>query len=164
MTPAVQLATEDEAGEGQADAIPISAELTEWKKDEALALDLLTHCIPDSTVIHTTSQPSAAAVWAEILCEYTEKGAYTQTDLWTKFLESKCLDKGDVHTWLDSLHVQKEELAQVGVEIDEKDYCSTIISSLPIYLSSFASSQLAATWLYSPTKTIYPDILISLVS
>src|SRR5882762_7129955 len=103
-------------------------------------------------------------MWKEIVREYTEKGTYAQTDLRTKFLESKCPDKGDVRVWLDSLRVQKEELAQVGVEIDEKDYRSTIISSLPVYLSSFASSQLAAARLYSPTKTIDPDILISLIS
>jgi hypothetical protein len=103
-------------------------------------------------------------VWAEIVCEYTEKGTYAQTDFRTKFLEFKCPDKGDVHTWLDFLHVQKEELAQVGVDIDEKDYHSTIILSLPIYLSSFASGQLATARLYSSTKTIDPDIFISLIS
>jgi hypothetical protein len=52
----------------------------------------------------------------------------------------------------------------VGVSIDEKDYCSTIISSLPGYLAGFASSQLAAARLYSLTKTINPDILISLIA
>jgi hypothetical protein len=70
-------------------------------------------------------------------------------NLRTKFLESKCPDKGDVRAWLDSLHVQKEELAQVGMDIDEKDFHSTIISSLPTYLSGFASSQLAAARLRS---------------
>jgi hypothetical protein len=83
-------------------------------------------------------------MWAEIIREYTEKGALAQTDLCTKFLESKCPDKGDVREWLDSLRVRKEELAQVGVDIDEKDFRSTVISSLPVYLSGFASSQLAA--------------------
>jgi len=79
-------------------------------------------------------------------------------------LELKCPNKGDVHEWLDSLCVCREELAQVGVGIDEKDYHSTIILSLPIYLASFASSQLAAARLYSPTKSIDPDNLISLIS
>jgi hypothetical protein len=117
--------------------------LVTWQKDEALALDLLTQQIPDSTVICTASQSTATAIWTEIVCEYTEKASYAQTDLQTKFLELKCLDMGDVHAWLDSLHVQKEELAQVGMDIDEKDFCLTIISSLPTYLSGFASSQLA---------------------
>lgn len=62
----------------------------------------------------------------------------------TKFLESKCL-------------------SAVGVDIEEKDYRSTIIQSLPNHLAIFASGQLATARLYSPTKTIDPDILISLI-
>jgi hypothetical protein len=60
--------------------------------------------------------------------------------------------------------VKREELATVGVEIDTKDYLSTIISSLPISLSNFASNQPAAAKLYHSTKTIDPDVLISLIS
>jgi hypothetical protein len=41
------------------------------------------------------------------------------------------------------LRSKREELASVGVDIDEKDYRSTVISSLPTFLSNFASSQLA---------------------
>jgi hypothetical protein len=38
-----------------------------WDKDEAIALDLLTQHIPDSTVICTMNQPTAVAMWAEIV-------------------------------------------------------------------------------------------------
>ena len=87
-----------------------------------------------------------------------------QTDLHGRFLESKCPDKGDVREFLDSLRVKREELASVGVDIDEKDYRSTIISSLPYALANFASSQLAAARMFAPMKTIAPDSLISLIS
>jgi len=79
-------------------------------------------------------------------------------------LESKCPDKGNVRQFLDELRMRREELATVGVDIDEKDYRSTIISSLPYSLANFASNQLAAAKLYSSTKTITPDTLISLIS
>ena len=62
----------------------------------------------------------------------------TQMDLHTKFLESQCSEKSDVQTFLDSLCVKREELVQTRVQIDEKDYCSTIIKSLPFHLSNFA--------------------------
>jgi hypothetical protein len=65
---------------------------------------------------------------------------------------------------LDNLRVKREELASVGVDIDEKDYRSTIISSLPYSLANFASSQLAAARMFATTKTIAPDSLISLIS
>ncbi len=80
------------------------------------------------------------------------------------FLDSKCPDKGNVREFLDGLRVKREELVAVGVAIDEKDYRSVIISSLPYQLSSFASTTLAAARMYAPTKTIEPDTLISLLS
>lgn len=50
--------------------------------------------------------------------------------------------------------MKREELVQVGVDIDEKDYLSTIISSLPVSLLSFASAML---------KMIEPDVLLCLL-
>jgi hypothetical protein len=52
---------------------------------------------------------------------------------------------------------------QVEVDINEKDYLSTIISSLPVFLSSFALANLAAVRMFSPTKTIDPDVLMFLL-
>ena len=75
----------------------------------------------------------------------------------------QCPVDGDVRQFLDDLHMKRDELAAVGVQIEEKDYRSTIIQSLPKYLASFASGQLATARLYSPMQTIDPDILISLI-
>ena len=102
-------------------------------------------------------------MWGEITKEYTEKGTYTQTDLRAQFLDSK-LQKGvEVHHFLNGLWTKREELASIGVTIDEKDYQSTIINLLPTSLANFASSQLAAVCLYSSTKSIDPDTLISII-
>jgi hypothetical protein len=57
--------------------------------------------------------------------------------------------------------VKKEELATYGVVIEDKDYCSTIITSLPHHFSNFTSNLLAGARLYSSTKTIDPDELIT---
>jgi hypothetical protein len=102
--------------------------------------------------------------WDAIIVEYMSKGAYAQTDLHKKFMDMKCSDKGNVHEFLDSLRVKWEELAFVGVDIDEKDYRSTILASLPITLSNFASVQLAAARMWAPTKSIDPDNFISLIN
>ena len=141
-----------------------TAAVDQWDKDERSAKSLLTQKIPDSTLMRIHAKQSVKDRWSAIVIEYTEKGAYAQTDLRARFLESKCPDKGNVREFLDNLRVKREELASVGVDIDEKDYRSTIISSLPIALANFASSQLAAARLYAPTKTIAPDSLISLIS
>ena len=54
-------------------------------------------------------------MWAEIVCEYTEKGMMTQMDLCTKLLELRCSEKSNVHAFQDSLQVKREELVQAGV-------------------------------------------------
>jgi hypothetical protein len=145
--------------------IPYSAaEIEKWEKDERSAKSLLTQKIPNSALMHIRTKKTVKDQWDAIVAEYTEKGAYAQTDLRTRFLESKCPKKGNVREFLDGLRVKREELATVGVDIDKKDYRSTIISSLPVPLANFASNQLAAAKLYAPTKTIVLDSLISLIS
>jgi hypothetical protein len=73
----------------------------------------------------------------------------------------RCLDKGNPREFLEGLRVKREELSQAGVVIDEKDYFSVIISSLPFSLSNFASYQLAATQF--STRKMTPDDLLSML-
>lgn len=81
-------------------ALPVTATettvLEKWKKNENLTKHLLTQRIPNSTALRIRNLVDVATMWAEIVREYTEKGAYVQTNLWTKFLESKCPGGGDV--------------------------------------------------------------------
>ena len=62
-----------------------------------------------------------------------------KTDRHTRFLESRWLNKGKACDFLDGLHVKREELAAVGMDIDENDYLSMIIGSLPFHLANFAA-------------------------
>jgi hypothetical protein len=145
---------------------PTKAETTakvQWEKDERSARSLLTQKLPDSTLMKVHMKTTVRERWEAVVKEYTEKGAYAQTDMRAKFLASRCPDKGNVRDFLDELRTKREELVQVGVDIDEKDYLSTIISSLPLSLSSFASANLAAARMFSPTKSIDPDVLMSLL-
>ncbi|CAA7264972.1 unnamed protein product [Cyclocybe aegerita] len=149
-----------------ATATPTAAEIAameKWDKDERAAKSLLTQRIPDSMLMRIHWKKTVFERWSTIVSEYTEKGAYAQTEMRMKFLGSKCPDKGNVREFLDSLATKREQLASVGVDIGEKDYRSTILQSLPIPLSNFASAQLAAARMFSPTGTIAPDTLIWLI-
>src|SRR6266571_3474459 len=135
----------------------------QWEKDERSAKLLLTQKISNSTLMRVHSKTTVRERWVAIVTEYTDKGAYAQTELWTKFLESCCPEKGNIREFLEGLRVKKEELAQVGVDIENKDYLSTIVGSLPFALSNFASSQLTAARMFSTSRTIAPNTLISLL-
>ena len=135
----------------------IAAAISQWDKDEWLTKSLLTQKIPNSALMCIWNKKTIKEWWDAITSEYT--------DLQMCFLESwKCPDKGNIRQFLDELHMKQEESMTVGVDIDEKDYCSTIISSLPYFLANFASNQLVAVKLYSFTKIITPNALISLIS
>ena len=138
--------------------------INQWLKHERSAKSLLTQKLPDSTLMRVHSKPTVMDRWNAIVVEYTKKGTYAQTEMRAKFLAMRCPDKGNPRDFLDSLRVKREELATMGVEIDKKDYLSTIISSLPVWLSNFASNQLAAARLYATDKTIDPDELISMIA
>jgi len=142
----------------------LAAAINQWNKNKPSVKSLLTQKIPNSALMHIQNKKSVKKCWDTITSEYTKKGTFVQTDLWMHFLESKCPDKGNIQQFLDELHMEQEELATVGVDIDEKDYHSTIISSLPYSLANFTLNQLATAKLYSSTKTITPDTLISLIS
>jgi hypothetical protein len=115
-------------------------------------------------LIHVHGKPLLKDQWDLIKNEYTLKGAFAQADLCSHFMELKCPDRGNVREFLDSLCVKKEELSTYNVTIEDKDYHSTIITSLSNHLSNFASNLLVSTRLYSSTKTIDPDELIALIS
>lgn len=129
------------------DTLPLpagrQAELDKWDTDEAIAKQMLTSRVPDSTVIKLQKYATVALRWAAVVAEYSTKGDYAAANLRERFMASKCGEKESVRKFLDALATKREELAAVGVAISENDYRSTIINSIPRALSAFASSMLA---------------------
>jgi gag-polypeptide of LTR copia-type len=77
--------------------------LTQWIKEDHSAKSLLTHHIPDSTLIQIHGKKSLKDQCDLISKEFSLKGAFSQADLHTQFMESKCPDKGNVREFLDNL-------------------------------------------------------------
>ncbi|KIJ38703.1 hypothetical protein M422DRAFT_98245, partial [Sphaerobolus stellatus SS14] len=107
------------------------AALDQWDKNERSSRSLLTQKLPDSALMRVRSLSTVKERWAAIVKEYTEKGAYAQTAARTSFLASKCGDRENVREFLDNLCTKREELATASADIEDQDYQSTIINSLP---------------------------------
>jgi hypothetical protein len=116
--------------------------------------------LPDSMVVH--GKAMVREHWAMVVSEYSKKSVYAQVDMWAKFMALHCLEKSNPRDLLEGLHVKKEELAQAGVDIDQRDYLSVVISSLPYGLSNFVSSQLVAAQ-FGSSKLMMPDNLLSML-
>ncbi|KAF9441459.1 hypothetical protein P691DRAFT_627796, partial [Macrolepiota fuliginosa MF-IS2] len=76
-----------------------------------------------------------------------------------------CPKNGDVQQFLADLCSHHTELKSMGVTINNDDYQSTIIGSLPWALTNFALMQLLAATLYPSLSggTIEPDCLINMI-
>ena len=135
---------------------------SQWEKDKRSSKSLLTQKLLDLTMVLIHSKTTVKERWDEVMKEYSAKSEYARTGLRAKFLGMKCTDKGGVREFLEGLRLKKEELSQARVVINEMDYLSVILSSLPPAMSNFASSQLAAAR-FSATKTITSSDLISML-
>jgi len=73
-----------------------TAAKSQWEKDERSAKSLLTQKLPDSMLMKVHMKLTVQERWEAVVKEYTEKGAYVQTDMRAKFLASRCPEKGNV--------------------------------------------------------------------
>ena len=81
-------------------------------------------------------------MWNALTFEYTNQSIHAQAYMRSKFLTMKCPHGADVREFLDMLREEKRKLIQCGVTMDNKDYLSTIVQSLPGHLSGYANAQL----------------------
>ena len=133
----------------------------QWDKDERSARSLLMQRLLDSTVVLIHGKKTVKERWEAVVREFSRKSTYAQADLRARFMGMLCPERGNPREFLEGLQMKKEELAQAGVVVDEKDYFSVIISSLPVALSNFASNQLAAAQFLLSRRT--PDDLLSML-
>ena len=70
------------------------------------------------------SKKTVCEHWEAVVKEYTVKGVHAQTEIRAKFLMLRCPEKGNTKEFLRGLRLKKEELAQVGVKISDKEYLS----------------------------------------
>lgn len=137
-------------------------EILEWDRCESIAMSLLSQRLPNSTLLLASNQPTAAKMWETIKKDFTYKGAFSQTRMRRDFLSTRCPKDGNVRTFLNDLRSKRAELDAMGISINNDDYRSTIIQSLPYTVSGFASGQLTAATLRG--DTIDPDMLILVIS
>src|SRR5258705_182246 len=108
-----------------------TAAIAQWNKDERSAKSLLMQKLPDSTVVMVHGKVTVRERWEVVVKEFSKKSAHAQADMRAKFMAMRCPDKGNPREFLEGLRGRKEELAQAGVVVDEKDYSSIVISLLP---------------------------------
>jgi hypothetical protein len=136
----------------------------DWDQNEMVAKYLLTQCMPDSTAVHIRTITLVMDHWTKVKNEYSVKSQYAKVDLLTTFSELHCSSVSEVWTFLGQMHVKREELAAIGVEVIGKEYQSAILKSILEEMSKFASGLFTSAWMFVPGMKVDPNILIDNIS
>lgn len=106
---------------------------------------LLTQKLPDITFTKHARKETAAAIWAAIIQEFTQKSMVLHANLCMQFLTMRTMSGVNLHTELDRLHVKYEELLTNEIVVSDAKYASLVIKFLPDELSTFVSQVSATT-------------------
>ena len=130
-------------------------ELAKWERDEEIAQYILSRVIPDSMLwkIYSETKP-VSQMWTMLTTEFEQKTALVQADLRAKFHSYRCPEKGDIRTHLSRLRQMHQELQNIGVTIDDRDYVAIIMQSLPSTYADFVANIAAAAQLVMVDLTV----------
>ncbi|PPQ88056.1 hypothetical protein CVT25_013688 [Psilocybe cyanescens] len=131
--------------------------LEKWQIAEATVKQCIASTVPDSIFNRIKSKKTAKDIWDTIADIFETCSTMVAIDLRLKLQNVKCGDAEDVHTHFDKLADMKECLASCGVDLEDHEYASILIGSLPSIYNSTLSSILASAKLRK--TTLDPDTM-----
>lgn len=133
-----------------------------WRMAQATVKQCIASTIPDSVFNRIKSKNTAKAVWDALAEIFETRSTMVAIDLRLKLQNVKCGDGQDVRAHFDKLADMRERLASYGVDLEDHEYASILVGSLPSTYDPTLSSILASAKL---SKTpLDPDVVTSLIT
>ena len=137
-------------------------ELKEWKQGEAVAKQQIASSIPDSLFMKIRTKGSAYEIWKELENHFQNRSRMVSVDLRRRIQDLRCAEKGDMVTHFATLRTMREDLAALGQALDENDFYTIILGSLPASYDPYISAVNATSSVLG--KTISADDLMLTVT
>ena len=102
-----------------------------WNLREYLVRAQIAGSIEDSMLMKISHCDTAAEMWKSLCNQFEEKTRMVQVDLRKRMMQKKASEEDDIPAHLDSIRLLYEQLSGMGAMVDEGDYSSIIILSLP---------------------------------
>ena len=130
-------------------------DLAKWEKNSDTVWYILSRVILDSMLwkVYSDTRP-VDLMWNMLSVEFEQKTSLIQADLHTKFHSYKCPEKGDIHVHLNQLWQMHQDLENIGIVIDDRDYATIIMQSVPSMYADFCANISAAAQLVWITITV----------
>jgi gag-polypeptide of LTR copia-type len=102
-----------------------------WTTDKIVVNQILSATIPDLVFNQIKTAYKPKDVWAKLKVLYEGKSRSMMVDLRKKFQNMRCGESDDVRAHLEKLADLRERLSSFGRTINDAEYTSVIIGSLP---------------------------------
>ena len=113
-----------------------------WKKHDQIAKTLLLINIADAQMVHVSEAKSSKEVWDNLTAIHQSRGQQSITAARRTFYGLRAEEGVNIPEHINEMWKQQSRLHQMGCEIDEEDFKSTLVMSLPGSWDSYTSSYL----------------------
>ncbi len=133
-----------------------------WQREEASAMNLITASVPDHVFNRIKTKTSALEVWNAVKAIYQTRSKMITVDLGKKLQGTKLDDDEDACIHLTILLNLQEQLTSLGKNLDNDEFASILLGSLPpSYKSTINAINAAAD---TAGTAVMPDQVIRLVT
>ena len=138
-----------------------AVEMSKWQSEEAIIRQAIASTISDSLFLEVRKTDTALGMWEAVKGQREKKSRMVTVDMRRKLQAEKCPESGDVRAHLYKLQAMREDLASMGGSIDDEDFTSIILGSIPQSYDTYIAAITATSTLMD--KTLSPTNLIDAI-
>src|SRR6266404_4308902 len=127
-----------------------------WKSNEISVMLLITSSLPDSIFSLVKNKVTVYAQWDALKMKYETHSAMNRLNLRAKFINTRCVEGGNIREVYDQLAIIQQQLVSCGVTITDEEYTSVLRNALPKSYESI----IAGITTVGETKTITSTVVI----
>src|SRR5271168_512426 len=132
--------------------------LSKWKSDEAIIKQAIATVIPDSLFIEVRKKETAFLMWEAVKNQREKKSRMVTVDMRRRLQAEKCAEHRDVRVHLNKLLAMRKDLASMGGSINDEDFTSIVLGSIPqsydTYIAAITATSTLLDQTLSPTNLI----------
>src|ERR1700731_2747722 len=127
-------------------AIPVAEEelfereTARWTSGEATIRKGLAEALPPTLYLTVQKEPTVKEIWAKVVQHHQNKAQLIIVELHTQLQNEKCPDQGDICEHLAKRCQMREDLALMGKSVTDENFCTIILSSLPLSYNNYLTS------------------------
>ena len=157
----VTICLEAPTAEQQQELDEYESTLSKWKSDKAIIMQAIATVIPDSLFLEVRKKETACLMWEAVKSQREKKSHMVTVDMQWRLQAEKCAEHGDVWAHLTKLLTMYEDLALIGGSINDEDFTSIILRSIPLSYDTYIAAITATSTLLN--QTLFPTNLIDAI-